>query len=470
MRFLPLLLVMALLGSCASPLKLARESLEKGNYDDAEQRFSWILDHEPNNVDASDGLKKAREGLISQHLIRVRMSRMGGNIGESLDLLADVIDRENRWKLFPGGNVAFTQTEEIGFATEAARARVGLDLHDQHPLRADAFLRKYELIFRGDARKVWESLRSAVSAQGRTSCLDWAKKRNSTAQYFAEFVSQYCQYFGTPAPSLAVTKKDVFFNEIELEPAKADAPVAPQLSAVLTAQLQAGLQQTAWYDAAATNVLSAKINSLYTEARTKEGLVLTQAYFEQEPYTEMVTVQHDHQVPYVVNVGGAQVTQYRNEPYTTTEPQTRYRSVQREYRYPAWKHEQKLELTLSGAFPLGGRSLDVALEDRSQTEGIEHNENQPQMGLRPHQPNLPDPAGWLKDEVLKFNADFQNKAQQLWRDLYCQTDSQITGETALADRALKCARQLGVTMPSLIEDWTQKNLGLSALELRTLLK
>ena len=98
--------------SCTTLSKQAKEQLEKKNYDEALLLYDRLVSEKPDDGEALEGRRKAREGVIDKNLIRVRLARMGKNYQESLELLREIALKEREWALYPSGAVAFTQAEE----------------------------------------------------------------------------------------------------------------------------------------------------------------------------------------------------------------------------------------------------------------------------------------------------------------------------------------------------------------------
>lgn len=348
------LATLALLG-CASAKERAQESLLAGNYDDAIQRYERIVSRDAGDPEAVSGLRDARSGWLGQKLIQARMSRMAGNTNEALDFLMETVNRENSWKMAPGGKVAFTQEEESGFAWPTFVARVQSLLKEKHPLRAEILLRKYEPAFQGRPKTELASVHTAVRRGGKNSCLSLKNERMRDKPYFARFVSTYCQFWsegGAKADSIS----DTLYGDTQI--AVAGDGIGAETQGMVRTAVQKSFAQTAWYDARGKLKLEGKVDGQFSQSKNKTGLVLIQTYKENENYVETVPVEKHRQVaqqvlhqvvdPNTHLLQNIETTELKSESYWEQEPQTRTRQVEKNYRYPAWKHEQSLALALNG--------------------------------------------------------------------------------------------------------------------------
>jgi hypothetical protein len=178
-------------------------------------------------------------------------------------------------------------------------------------------------------------------------------------------------------------------------------------------------------------------------------------YNEQVPYTVYVDIQKTRTVPYNDT--------YRTETYTESVPETRYREVQRVYNYTGYEHDMKLSVAFSSQLSLSNHALDLELSDASQTGGIEHDENQPTIGLMPQHPVLADPPSWLKAESSQFVSQFEKKLVDLWQATFCQSAG-ADEISASGDAVQKCLRQRLPQTPGFADAWYQKNFGVTAAD------
>ena len=466
--FLVLALAVLLVQGCSSAKKRGREALEKGLYDDALVQYEDAVAKDPNDEEARAGLDQARAAWTDRRLIDVRMARLGGNSDQSLDLLLKVIDNEKKWNKPATGKVAFTQDEESGYAMVFVSQRVTGDLGNHLPLRSVLFLKRAESVFTKGHKQAFTELTGASREEGRAVCHKLRKEKFQQAPYFARFVSDFCTYFGETRglPKGKFADEVPYFNRVAV--GGAIEGLSRDQSAWLKEGLEKAIERTAWFDTRSKSALSLPLSGKFTDAHTREVIQQTHFYMVSEPYTEYVSVQKPRTVPRTVSqmvpsVGGGyhtvDSTQYDTVYDTVSEPQTRYRQVQHSYQYSAIQHVQHLTLQMTSHADVLKDSFDLSADAKSDTDGIEHGENQPSIGLEPSHPNLPDPDAWMKTEAAKWIADFESKLVQQWKKNYCGSDAEMKTLVSAGNSVQRCLRQKSATYPAFAENWYQTTFG-----------
>ncbi|OFZ18034.1 MAG: hypothetical protein A2X94_04610 [Bdellovibrionales bacterium GWB1_55_8] len=458
---IPIILVLLTTG-CASLSERAQEALAAGNYEVAARYYERALARKPDDAEAASGLKQARGEILGQKLLQVRNARLAGNHAEALELLQGVVGLESQWQLVPGGKVAFTQEEEQEFAKKYFVQRIEAELAGHTPLRAAGTIRTYGKIF--DAGLV-SGIRNKVNKHGKDSCQLFRKEVAPGKPFFALFVANYCRFWGDTRKVGAgkAALSDVLFGKIDLKVEQGASPF--EASGHLLAEVSKAFAQTPWYDPDGKLSAQASVSVAYQQQKDKQGVVLVQPYREQEYYVENVVVKKFRRVEYVEN--GA--IKYRDDPYETVEAQKKSRTVEKQYRYPAWKHTQKLALSLAGQFQFAGRTFHVAHSEKADSEGVEHEENQPSYNLKPSRPNLPDPMQWNQQQSTRFAESFRKQAGQLWMDSYCRMDIEVDSFAESGNQVELCLRSRPAQAPKFADDWYRKFLGMSYAEAVTII-
>jgi hypothetical protein len=478
-------LALIAVSACNTAAKRANEYMEKGLYDDAIRTYQGILARNPNDTDAAAGLKKAEAEWIDHRLIDVRMTRLAGSGDKALDMLLDIENREAQWGTEPMGNVAFTQNEETSYGIQFADKFAADAVAQKLPLKGEVFLLRYQKLFGGgEVAGRYQAARARTRAAGKISCASLLPKKPDELAgkhpYYYAFLRGYCDYWGTETPEPPNAAKR-YLNDYASAfsfSALGVVNLPADIRAYLGDQAKTAFQRTAWYDQSGAQVVALNVSGSYTLYETKQPQELEHVYTEQVPYTVYRDVQKTREVPYneTENVYDQYsklykpivVTKYRTETYSEQEPETRYRDVQRTFHYQGFEHDRKITLAMSSQFSVLSHPLDLELSDASQTGGIEHDENQPTIGLTPQHPNLQDVPAWLKAESGLFTAQLEKKLSDLWRDTYCQA----TGAEDIAvagDAAQHCLRQKSQATPAFADAWYQKNFGVTAVDASSVL-
>jgi hypothetical protein len=450
------------MSACSTAHKRAKELLEQGLYDDAVAAYDALVAADPKDEDALDGQKKAREQWIDRKLIEVRLQRQAGNSMESITRLLDVVERERKWGMAPGGKVAFTQGEERDDAVVFAGHEVGRALAAKMPLKAHVFLTRFAPVLEGQPDARVERMKQLTRQAGQESCKPWSSGKGFLDKLNLErLLRRYCQLWGAaawPPPKPGLQTVPPYYKGLEIkahvEGLGADARVA------LEDRLSRALMASAWHEPGSPRSLTVAVSGRYQQDLRSSLLSRTHVYSEDQPYQERVAVTKSRSVPYTENVNGQVVTQYRQEQYTDYETLTRHRTVYKEYPYRVTKLEQSLAAELLARFNPGEPS-EVATHGKSEKSGYEHDERLPAIGLMPQRASLADPKLWLSGVTASFVAAFADKLAARWDELHCATDAAGTDLFAAGEAVARCLRQRHARAPEGAQQWFGANFGTS---------
>lgn len=477
---LPVLAVLALTTACASTHERAQKSLDEGSYEKAAALYERLLKKNQNDPQAIEGLARARSGIIGKQLINVRKARMAGNQGQATELLLDVIDQEKKWNFFPGAQVGFTQQEESDYAVPYAKNTIHGALKEEKPLFAAHQHQRYAPLFESKkAAPLHQSLQAAITAQGKASCKQFMEHADATVPYFTDFVVKYCGYWGMvqKAPAQSEEKRLAELHG-SLDVQDPENRFSPEARSLIAADLRTAFEETAWFDPKGTKPASIRLSGSYQERHDKNLVNLFHQYMVDEPYQTVEEVEKTRQIPYQVVTTSygpngepmpTEVTRYREERYKEKEAVTRYRKVQKIYPYNALRHTQALEFVAHGEVDLGGHHLAVQHSDKSNAEGVEHDLDLKDIGLKPSRPSLINAAQWRKMQSEKLADKLRKEASAQWSRLYCQSAAEGKDLARAGNQVHKCLRaKLDVT-PALAQEWYKQHLGLSFREANALL-
>ncbi|HTL12024.1 MAG TPA: hypothetical protein VL588_06030 [Bdellovibrionota bacterium] len=480
---LALALVVSLsIAGCGSIAKRAGEAMEKGDYGTAVALYEQAVARDPKDTEAQAGLKQARAKYMDQRLLQVRKARLGGNAQEALDLLAETLDQQERWKMPAMGNASFTQEEEMGYAVKSAQGLVAESVKAGQPLRGEWLLRRYEKIFQGKNRAAFDQLQASTQDRGRKDCQGYLKMDLKTHPWFALYALQVCQHWHGPAVAQGKAGDPAaqLFRAVELDTKTAQG-VPDETISYAKEKLGDALRRTAWYDPKGGAVLRLSLAGHYTRDDDKVQVDLQHKYTEYETVTQMVDVRksrvvyRDQTVQEIIPGTHAYRTVVKSQPvteyYTEQQPQQVKKPIDRIYSYGGWKLARHLNLGLSLATEAEGRAINAQVEDKSDQEDTESTLSKPEIGLKPHRANLADPAPWLRTRMERLASELESKLGRAWSDLYCvgSASGSDRGPEAAGDTVMHCLRQKQPQPPAFADQWFRSETGLSAIDAQSLL-
>jgi hypothetical protein len=449
------------------------ESLQAGSYEEALNLFESVLKEEPTDTEAQTGLRAARDGIIDKSLISVRMARLAGNQAQAIDLLMDVLKKEKSWQFTPRAKVAFTQSEESGFAVQYIQGRIRNSIQERKPLLAESVLNTYRPLFQDpEAIRQHDTLKKGVTQSGKESCMRFQQVDRRGSPYFSDFLSQFCSHYEEECRNCASwSKQKVRELYQDLSFSGSVSELSQELSNTLTEDLRSSFQESPWFDSLGDKKAKIQLTGKYGYSHQKDLSNQVYNYTAQEPYQAIENVLKSRQVPYqdyqneydpgTRKYRSVPVIKYRTEHYTEPQSVVRYRSVNKSYPYSALKHQQQVGLLFSGNSTLADRNIYFSFDNSESKVNYEHSLDIPKIGLRPSVPQLMDPVSWVKANSQKAKQQFKEKLQSEWISLNCQTDASTSDPIVLADRVQKCRRARVSSAPNFVRDWYENQLGVS---------
>ena len=105
-----------------------------------------------------------------------------------------------------------------------------------------------------------------------------------------------------------------------------------------------------------------------------------------------------------------------------------------------------------------------------QQNDVAHDMHMPNIGLGPNGLDLPEKESWFADKLSQANNEWVQVLRERWQHLYCKMDSAKTSQFPVEELALRCLRlRHPSSYPSFIENWFQKELGVTVAEANSVL-
>lgn len=468
-RLATLLCAVYIMSACSTGHGAAQKHLDNARYELALSAYSQILQENPRDSRASEGLRLAREGTISNRLISVRLARLGGNMGQSLGLLRQIVADENNWGIYPTGAVFTTQRDETAEHIHHFSEIVDAHIADRQPLVARLYFEKYKAIFwKGDTLSLARDLGERIGKLGRKNCAELASEVTREQTYFRDFVDRYCRYWGVEK---AITKQsprsdnsDGFYSTVALEGSVSNLPQGVSMG-LIREQLQRALESSPYYDPRSPNPMTIHLQGQFKSSMQENVVNLEHSYFEQEPYVELAEVKKKRLVPYdeLVYVSSStekviKVQRLKTEEYTEPREITKYRRVPRIHSFIGFRYRQDVSLQIDGKVNIDDHQLELALSEVDHREGVAHDLDLPAIGLRKQTRILIEPVPWLTDKANLLRTTLSDKLDGLWVDLFCKTERR-SGVLTNSESAHKCRQSKRGADSELVIRWFKSRLG-----------
>lgn len=470
----------AVFSSCGSAQKNATEKLENGEFASALEIFDRILKRDPGNLEAQEGQKRARGGVLADKLIGVRKARDSGSTDAALDQLLEVNTLEAAWNTFPPAAARFTQDEETAFAWKPYAARIDGVINAKQPLRAEQTWKRYAPVFTGPKHASGQaSLGATIGRAGRSHCSELANATSPRDPYFTGFVARYCRYWkatAVPRAPVAGARTKDLYSGVRWE---GNVSIPAEYQPIIRTELEDAFRKSAWFDPAGGRKLAAILSGTYFFSHTKNLVTRVKEYDERETYTETENVMKTRDVPYSATetyldpvdstTKTRSVTRMKSESYWETQPVSRTRYVKKQFPYSALFHQQNIEMTGSLATKIGSQDLTVNTAEKSTAEGDEQTLSNAHVGLEPSRPRLIEPAGWVKGTAGKWGEAFTEKLRSEWISQICRAPESRASASEVAETVLRCRREPAAGSLPYVNDWYVKSFGLPQADVEKLL-
>jgi hypothetical protein len=427
-----------LFSSCTTQVKKAQNLMAERNYDEALVIMEELVQKDPKDSDYQVGLKQAREGVIDQTLIRVRMARLANNNQESLELLRKTIERENSWGLFPTGAVAFTQNEETDEAYKTLRSEIySLNQRGRH-LRVLYLIERYKILFSESRKKTFDLAYNDSRMHARKFCLEKSRTTSEKTHFYNQLIAKWCSFTGQKA-SIARSESPLY-KEIKIETKEQFHQSLPNTFVMtLDKVIDAEFEKTGWFDKSSENNLRMTTTGTYN--------LSTREYKEYR--------NHSYSVPVTTKLSdGSTKTNYES------------RSVP----YHINITEQVLDSGLN-MIPNDERIPRYQNTYHDTARKSYHDFYNAEANLRPESTGKSySQSEWMEIASKKYSTEIAQHLKSSFEGVYCATLSDATPRIQLINQSMLCLRQTSKNPPDIINRVFENEYQLTSVEMETLFK
>ncbi len=482
--YLFLSLAPILISACASLHEKAKDYHQQGNYRQAMDLYSRILEDDPSDKKAQVGLNRAQDGWISQSLLEVRRYRLAKNFEKANELLRLIFQNEKKWNTFPRGAAAFTQKEEVDFARQRVVFSIYNRLNDQKPLAAYWYISQYEFLFQSNKHhRLAKRIFQQTKRTGQNDCKRRIQKIDSVNYYYSQFLTEYCNlwklnlgqaqkinraHFARSYSSVRVHNKTENFDDL--------------FTIELNKKIEEKLKDSPWYHPEGKRVLKLDLVGDYNYKHTKEPTTLTHSYTQTVPY-EVTHIRPrnkkkpkksglEHTLDAIILVGhlvtAATATPpntertYDNGDGTQTVIETRYREEPRTMTYTATSHRENFSTRMALIGDLKSHELKVFHSNEHDYNTIAHQNSIDSVGLFPKKANLIGSEVWIQNERDELAHNFEIQMLSQWKQSYCTNRDISNSQSPLAHEwVLRCFQGETQGVPQNYQTWFKNQWGIT---------
>ncbi len=466
-------LLLSGLAACAStnPRGSTGEGLlAKGAFGDAEAWYRGLLEKAPGDLQAADGLLKARKGWVGKSLGTVRARRQGGDPEGAAGDFAKVVRQARDWGLGAGA-VGTGYDEEASASAEYLDARLRWFVQNRRLLAGRTFLEQWRDAY-GDSpagRQRYADRIAELNDLGAKHCEMLWTVASARSPWFADFAARYCggwDVMKVIPKALSDARNGERFGRVDAKVAVSG--LAPAEADALSRAVAEALQATPGFsgDAAGTMEVGVRGAMVATDTRTPEPL--EHPYALQIPYTTLEEYCEWQSVPVTSSrwVEGNQVTvtEQRRECISRTREIQKVRVEPRVLRFEGRRVRQSFRVQMQAQAGFQGRSYRGQVSDSLDEIDFAHDQVREDIGLKADPLVLTSRTEWLQARFTRLAKDLADRYLEGWSARWCVPVE--GGLDVQAEQALRCMDAHPDDPPDFVVAWSKDNFGMDVKELR----
>jgi hypothetical protein len=393
-RYISISCLILITTGCANLVDKGDELFEEGMYQDAAAMYEKALAKNPNDVEATIGLNKARRMIIDRGLIEVRMLRLGSNHAGATTKLEGILRNQHAWNIEMQGAIAITQDEETRHAEKWLRREAEVLSQSPLPDKFRWFTHSYVyLIANAQLEPEIEQYQPRIKELGRKQCHAMVQHVSGQRFYLQDFVKKYCLSWGEDvSPTVDNIDQSRYrgLNTTQHVRFRTNDN-AGQRTALQNrlARLEDQFKNSLWYSSKGASILAMDVTGNVEYKRSSQRTTRSVKYKTKEEVK--------------LKNGG-----------------TKQREVEKKYKYPIRKYTEKynMQITYRGDVKSQRLNHELVKSERHHTEG--HNTTFKPARISPRRPSFMKIDQKLMGALDDANRQIQDKLNKLWMASFCE--------------------------------------------------
>jgi hypothetical protein len=456
--------------ACTTRLGAAQKLFDAGLYSESAEAFERILESDPDNADAKLGLAKSRGELWKKELVSIRLTRMSGNGKGALERLESLLEKTAAWDLskFQSGDLVSAE-EEVRNGRRVLDVLLRAQINDKKPVVATSLWNEFNRVREA---KQFGSYSSAafedIQKEGRNLCTQLNQMTSNISFSFNQVQKAVCAYYAAEAKNVDLDfQQDYRYARLniigEIDALNYSAPSDAQIKIIQT-KVDEYLKKAALFSSQSPQILDVKIRGRIMRQYFTQPTMMAHSYQDKVPY-EALEDYEDTEFVKVYENGMAQTVPKKVK---KTRRVTKYKNELKTHRYRAVKHNESLQLSVVVSANANGEFKTGYSKDKI-NNFVTHEENLPQIGLTPKEPQFLVVSDWLEGHYTALTAEFITRLKAITADRFCQAVRGNREPSTVAENYSRCA-ELEPENPAAVA-WFTSILGMRRSEvLKTLEK
>lgn len=454
---------------CTTRLGAAQKLFDAGLYSESADAFERILESDPGNTDAILGLAKSRGELWKKELVSIRLMRMSGNGKGALERLEELLEKTSSWDLskFQSGDLVSAE-EEVRNGRRILDRLMRSQVIDKKPVVATSLWTKFDKVREAKQFGSYSStLYEDITKEGRALCTKLNHLTSPTSFSFNDVQKAVCAYYNTDAKNVELNfKEDYRFSRLnivgEIQSKNYRISSDSQIKIIQT-QIDEKLKKASLFSSQSPRVLDVTLRGQIIRQYFNQPTMMAHSYQDKVPYQAL----EDYEETEYVQVYENGIPKTIPKKVKKTRQVTKYKNELKTHRYRAVKHNESLQMSLvSSANP--GVEFKTGYSKDKINNFVTHDENLPQIGLTPKEPQFLVVSDWLQEHYSAMTTEFINRLRSVTADQFCQAVKGERDTSAVAENYSRCA-ELEPSNPAAIA-WFTSTFGMPRAEILKILE
>ncbi len=443
---LSILLLFVVIG-CSSYADKAQEHMELGNFEKAHEFWVKALTDDPDDSEVLRGKQLCENEITNKKLVELRNLIRSGQVENSLALAYEIETLHKEWDYSSSHDLSRFHEKQLRSLYPLYRKLFTSQSYNNYPLKQKFLLDHYEGMFVKRNLRQLEDIENNIFKSGVKKCLTYQTKRKNKWPFYRDFVSKYCRLFMGDKEQAEESKiNTILYGDIRLK--QNVIGLGHDYDNEIQEALYAKLQSSPYYDSKSKNILNITFSGSLKNTQNTQTKVFYHNYTVQVPYNVKERVKEEVSVPYEVteekcNADGCikkTFTKYKKQKKYVDKVVTKYKDVPKSLPYRGRLTTRNILTKFNASFNLlDQKKLNSSFFDDSHEEAVNHNVNNPLVGLVPKREKLQSMNDFIRSLSKKFASNLFVYINGQWDHLYC--DANLKPQIARTfENVLRCLR------------------------------
>lgn len=442
MKLIYLVTLIVVLISCASNTKLAKEHMEKGNWEVAHKFWVAALLEDPSNEEAVEGKREAEFQITNKKLVQLRNLIKVGKSQQAVDLTWELDKLHRQWGYTDGHNISSFHDKQIKMLYPLFISLIKTENYQKYPIKQYILVSRFEPIFTKRNLNDIKDIKASLENRGKKYCNKLRSSINRRQPFHTDMVSRVCHIFDQAAkvPRISDSENE-FLNSLASSASYSInvGGLSQDYYDNLRSEMMKNAEKSPFFHMAGKKKMDFNIVGAISKS------VDSRIVLKQKDYTATETY-YDYETTYVDG---------RKEKKKVKKT----RDVQRTYTYRVSEATRSFQVQMKAKYNLFGRDRFITYTDTIKETITNHNNTASYAGIYPVSEQFKSKSLVMNEILQKFSVKAKDQLNELWKRQYCDGDLP-GGFSPATEKMMKC-RMLAAKENKKYQAWLNTFFGIT---------